>query len=59
MTLPFIIRQALATEHEELCALFEELDEHHRRERPDRAGRSILATGVPPGLVSGAGGTRR
>lgn len=35
MNLSFSIRHALLTEHESLCALFEELDEHHRLARPD------------------------
>ncbi len=31
----YFIRQAERTEYEALCVLFEELDEHHRLERPD------------------------
>ena len=35
MDVPILIRPALREDFERLCALYEELDEHHRRARPD------------------------
>ena len=35
MVPPILIRPAVLADYEALCALWEELDEHHRRVRPD------------------------